>query len=138
MMEHQEFPGAPEVNSAEREAAADLGQKLEETAAVLNDSDPSRLSPEQIHRLKASADMIVGILAAYAGVKLVEFGMDVSGGMSSSDNPSALVALEHLGRAIGSMALALPGALVVLRGGSKFAEGLRRFMEKLPEVKPQR
>jgi hypothetical protein len=131
MMEDPEIPKNKEADPAEREAA-ELGQELQEAADTLAEVDPARMNPEQIRSL---VDMVVGVLAAYAGVKLIELGMDVSSGILSSDNPSALAALENLGQAVGSMAIAFPGALVMIRGASKFIDGLRHFMEKLPETR---
>ena len=127
MIENPENSG---INPAEN--AEDLSQELETTAQNLEAIEPLRVSPEQFGDLEAKVDIVVGVLLAYLGVKAVEFGLDISSGILSSGDPSALAGLERLTQMVGSMTLAFPGGLAVAQGTSRFIKGLEHLMEKSP------
>ena len=105
--------------------------ELTKVGKQLEQVDPSKVTPEQFKVLEAKVDLIFGIIAAYAGVKMFEFGTGFVGGDSSHVTGDIAI---RLGKVLLSGIGIIGGTAVFVRGVAALHDGISKFVENLSKI----
>jgi hypothetical protein len=126
-----------ELSPEAEEAAEKAGRHLETVGEQLAEVDAAKITPEQFNALEGKVRMVIGVLAALAGIKMMGFGFDMNHGIS--DAPGLGISglgqyVENALRTIGFAVSFSTGLTTLLMGGRKFLGGLEEFASTLPKV----
>jgi len=128
-----ETPGAGQT--PEEMGVKKIETGLNEVGKQLEQVDPSKMTPEELKVLGAQIEVIFATIAAYAGMKMFEFGFGLAGGDSSHVTGDIAV---RLGKVLESALGIIGGTAVVGVGVASFCDGIRKLVKNLSKIQAQK